>query len=345
MPSGVIGVAVDGEHIYWSQDVAAKIGRANLDGTGVNREFIDDAGLPLLIALDGQHIYWADGMDDHIGKANLDGSGVVPDFTNAAGPYGVAVDTPKRATQTTVVCSPATLVLATSTSCTATVTGTVASPRGPSGTVRFSSTNTGSFAPADSCSLGATGSNHSSCHVTFEPEATGSVALSAAYTGDLTDAASTGTTNLGVTFQLPPPVIKPTISSLGETHSRFSVGSASTPLSGQTASKHAVPGTVFAFRLDQTATVKITIKTRTNGRRVANRCLAQTRKLRHRPRCLRTITLANLTRSAHEGLNRVRFTGRISGRPLKPGRYQARFIAVDVAGVSSPRTLHFTIVR
>jgi len=95
----------------------------------------------------------------------------------------------------------------------------------------------------------------------------------------------------------------------------------------------------------KTATVKITIKTRTNGRRVANRCLAQTRKLRHRPRCLRTITLANLTRSAHEGLNRVRFTGRISGRPLKPGRYQARFIAVDVAGVSSPRTLHFTIVR
>jgi hypothetical protein len=41
----------------------------------------------------------------------------------------------------------------------------------------------------------------------------------------------------------------------------------------------------------------------------------------------------------------VAFGGRVRGKALGPGRYQATFTAVDSAGASSPKTLSFTIVR
>jgi len=138
---------------------------------------------------------------------------------------------------------------------------------------------------------------------------------------------------------------KPTLSALGETNSVFVVGPSSTPLSGQTAQRRHKRGTVFSFRLDQPALVKIAITTKARGRRVGRSCRPDSRKLRHKPRCTRTITLATLVRVAHAGINKVPFSGRIRGRALKPGRYQARFTAIDSAGASRPKTLTFTIVR
>ena len=132
---------------------------------------------------------------------------------------------------------------------------------------------------------------------------------------------------------------------LRETHSRFAVASASTPPSARAAREHLARGTVFSFRLDQPAAVKIAIQTRARVRRVGHRCLAPTRNRSRDPRCIRPATLAMLTRGARHGSNRVSFTGRIAGRALAPGGYQARFTAIDVAGVSSPQTLRFTIVR
>lgn len=137
---------------------------------------------------------------------------------------------------------------------------------------------------------------------------------------------------------------KATLSALGETNSTFTVGRSSTPLSAQTSARHHKQGTVFSFRLDRPATVKIAIQTKTGGRRVGGRCLPDARKLRHRPRCTRTATVATLTRTAHAGLNKVAFTGRIRTRALKPGRYTAVFTPVDAAGTSSSGTLSFAIV-
>lgn len=138
---------------------------------------------------------------------------------------------------------------------------------------------------------------------------------------------------------------KPTISGLGETNSIFVVGPGSTPLTGRTAVRRRRPkGTVFSFRLDQAATVKIAIQTSARGRRVGRSCRAESRRLRSRPRCTRTITIATLTRTARAGLNRVAFSGRIRGRALRPGHYQAAFTAIDRAGASPTRTLRFTVV-
>jgi hypothetical protein len=104
-------------------------------------------------------------------------------------------------------------------------------------------------------------------------------------------------------------------------------------------------GTVFSFRLDQPATVKVAIQIRGRGRRVGRNCRPETRRLRHKPRCTRTITIATLTRTAHTRLNKIAFSGRIRGKALKPGRYQAAFTAIDSAGASPTKTLGFTIVK
>ena len=69
------------------------IGRANLDGSGVNQNFITGANDPFGVAVDGGHVYWANLGSGTIGRANIDGSGVNQSFiTGASNPYGVAVD-------------------------------------------------------------------------------------------------------------------------------------------------------------------------------------------------------------------------------------------------------------
>lgn len=91
------GVAVDGEHIYWSSDYdealddAGAIGRANLDGSRVTRRFIT-APDPEGVAVAGMHLYWASTFDASIWRANLDGSGVTPGFIPSSYPSGIAVD-------------------------------------------------------------------------------------------------------------------------------------------------------------------------------------------------------------------------------------------------------------
>jgi len=89
------GIAVDSEHIYWNE--GSSIGRANLDGTGVNTTFITLTnpglhGQPACgVAVGGGHIYW--GNNGSIGRANLDGSGVSEEFiTGTEQACGVAVD-------------------------------------------------------------------------------------------------------------------------------------------------------------------------------------------------------------------------------------------------------------
>lgn len=88
-------------YIYWTQGNGSggPIGRASLDGTRVNQEFITRAS-STGIAVDGAHIYWTNNVGDTetVGRANLNGTRVDRSFITLAGPsyahsiYGVAVD-------------------------------------------------------------------------------------------------------------------------------------------------------------------------------------------------------------------------------------------------------------
>ena len=76
--------------VYWTNNAA--LGRANLDGSGVNQNLIG-VGLGVFgIAVDGPRIYWTNYEGDTIGRANLDGSDANKSFISGASfPQGLAV--------------------------------------------------------------------------------------------------------------------------------------------------------------------------------------------------------------------------------------------------------------
>jgi hypothetical protein len=51
-----------------------------------------------------------------------------------------------------------------------------------------------------------------------------------------------------------------------------------------------------------------------------------------------------LTRSAHVGLNKLPFSGRVRGEQLTPGGYGAVFAAKSSGGSSTAKTLRFKVV-
>ena len=116
-----------------------------------------------------------------------------------------------------------------------------------------------------------------------------------------------------------------------------------------TATKRKRPpvGTRFSFILNESATVKLSFTQRLAGRKVHGRCAVQGAKNRHKPRCTCTVIVGTLTFAAHEGVNKVRFAGRISARKkLKLGRYSLQITATSAQGKrSGPKSLSFTIVK
>jgi hypothetical protein len=105
-------------------------------------------------------------------------------------------------------------------------------------------------------------------------------------------------------------------------------------------------GKLFRFRLSEAARVEITIAQLLPGRKVRRKCVRQTRKNRHAKRCVRALRKGALRFSGHAGSNSRAFSGKLRGRRLKPGLYQATLIATDAAGNrSKPVKVRFRVVR
>ena len=76
-PNGPDGVVVGSGHIYWANDYG--IGRANLNGTGVNQQLIAVPNGPSGVsglAVNSCYIYWTDETAGTIGRARLNGTDV-----------------------------------------------------------------------------------------------------------------------------------------------------------------------------------------------------------------------------------------------------------------------------
>jgi hypothetical protein len=79
--------------IFWATNNNT-IGRANVDGKGVNEKFITGASHPAQIATDGTYIYWANYGNGTISRALPDGTEVDLNFiTGASNSLGLAVTT------------------------------------------------------------------------------------------------------------------------------------------------------------------------------------------------------------------------------------------------------------
>ena len=104
-PTIPLAVAVDSDHVYWANlgegagpTADGTIGRASIDGTGVERGFLTGVGTPTGVAVDDAHIYWThlgqgNPSNGTIGRASIDGTGVERGFITGVGtPSALAVD-------------------------------------------------------------------------------------------------------------------------------------------------------------------------------------------------------------------------------------------------------------
>jgi virginiamycin B lyase len=89
-------VAVDATYVYWTEqsgsESTARVSRAKLDGSEVERAFIETADYTTGLAVDSGHIYWTMPNSNYIGRAAIDGSKPDQEFIKANHPEGVAVD-------------------------------------------------------------------------------------------------------------------------------------------------------------------------------------------------------------------------------------------------------------
>src|SRR6266568_3109214 len=123
----------------------------------------------------------------------------------------------KRATSTSVSCSPSPLTNNTVTNCVATVTDTdVGAAITPSGSVGFASNSTG-VSSQPNCALAATGTaGVASCSVTYTPGVTGFHAITPSYAGDTSHLGSNGSVTLGVVGAAPKPAYALVVSADGK---------------------------------------------------------------------------------------------------------------------------------
>ena len=104
-------------------------------------------------------------------------------------------------------------------------------------------------------------------------------------------------------------------------------------------------GTTVTFAVSEEASVKFAVLGGVPGRRAGGRCVRPTPSNRHGRACRRTATVGKFTVAAHAGANRFRFTGRLRGHRLPPGKYRLVETARDAAGnASRPSARPFRIV-
>ena len=82
-------MAVDSDYIYWADSGSDSIGRAALDGSGADPNFITGTNGASDVAVDAHYVYWTN--SGGIGRANLDGTGADLTFIETVA-YGVDVD-------------------------------------------------------------------------------------------------------------------------------------------------------------------------------------------------------------------------------------------------------------
>jgi hypothetical protein len=161
--------------------------------------------------------------------------------------------------------------------------------------------------------------------------------------GAATTGAATAVTTVSANPVAPRPMVSialPVLSGLSLSPTSFRAKA-----SAKAVTKHA--GTRIRYMLTRTARVRFTVERSTTGRRVRGTCAAAKRSNVGKPACVRYVTVVgSLTRGSTAGANSFRFTGRLGGRALRPGRYRLRAVATDLGGRRSvPKLVRFRIAK
>ncbi|HEX6688985.1 MAG TPA: glycine-rich protein [Solirubrobacterales bacterium] len=146
----------------------------------------------------------------------------------------------------------------------------------------------------------------------------------------------------------PSPVAAPpspplALTAVGQTAKTWREGNALPQISKK--AKGLPVGTIFSFTLNKKANVELAFTGKSAGRKVKGKCQPPSPKAKGKPHCPRPA--GSLTFDGHEGVNQVRFAGRITaGSKLPPGHYTLQITATDAEGKrTAPQSLGFTIVK
>ena len=139
----------------------------------------------------------------------------------------------------------------------------------------------------------------------------------------------------------PPAAAPPTLSNVRLSRTRFT--------SRKPRSPRRKRGTTLRFTLSEPARVSLLFERRQAGRRVAagakRRCVKPRRSNRGKPACVRNVRVGRRSVTGRQGANAVGLSGKLRGRPLKPGRYRLTLVATDPGGSrSKPVTRRFRIL-
>ena len=130
-----------------------------------------------------------------------------------------------------------------------------------------------------------------------------------------------------VTTQTATDVVAPVLSRLRLTPARFRAAPRGAALAAAAAT-----GSTLTYRLSEAARVRFTAARAATGVRRSGKCVKAVRGASTKP-CTRWVSVRGaFTHDGAAGVNRVRFTGRLGGRSLAPGRYRVAARARDAAG-------------
>ena len=104
-------------------------------------------------------------------------------------------------------------------------------------------------------------------------------------------------------------------------------------------------GTTVNYTLSEPATLTFTAERVKGGRLVDGKCRKKTKKNKSEPKCDLPVK-GSFTDDGEAGANSLKFSGRLAGKALKPGKYQLVAAALDAAGNATlPQRAKFRIVR
>jgi hypothetical protein len=161
-----------------------------------------------------------------------------------------------------------------------------------------------------------------------------------------------GTVDIGAAEYAPACPATLTLTGAGETNTKWSEGSAAATVASahhRHKKHHAKPppvGTSFTFTLNAQADVSLTFTRLSTGRSVHGRCVATTKKNKHRRHCAIAADEGILTLLANPGTDTLNFDGVVfPGDSLPRGSYTVSLGAAVAGKTATPTTLSFTIVK
>ncbi len=105
-------------------------------------------------------------------------------------------------------------------------------------------------------------------------------------------------------------------------------------------------GSRITWKANRAATLRLSFEKAGKGKRVRANCLKSTKKLKKRKSCVRYSPMGRFNHKVAAGNGRLKFTGKIGKRTLRPGTYRLRAVLTDGKGNHSPvRNVKFVVKR